>query len=466
MTGTTEYRYSGKTILVVGAALSGIASAEFLLLQGARVVLTDLQPEESLAKSIAPLQKLAQSSGDLVLELGGHRCDSFRNSDLVVVSPGVPLSLPFFTESRKAGIPVIGEIELAYRHLPGKILGITGSNGKTTTTSLLAELLVGAGLKAHVAGNIGAPLIAFASQSAPDDVFSTELSSFQLESIFEFRPAAGTILNLTPDHLDRYPSFEAYIATKQRLFMNQLETDYAVLNADDPCVAATSSAIRSVPVWFSRKKEIDRGTFVRGGRIFYRREGLEQELFPVDAIPLRGSHNLENVLAACTLALLAGASPENLQETVRSFKGVEHRLEWVAEIDGVLYFNDSKATNVDATAKSLKSFPGKIHLIMGGRDKNGDFASLSHLVEKRVKHLVLIGEAAGKIREALCRTSTISDADSLQEAVWRCKEKAEPGDVILLAPACASFDMFHDYGHRGRIFKEAVADLKRRSAMK
>jgi UDP-N-acetylmuramoylalanine--D-glutamate ligase len=461
MTETTEHSYSGKTILVVGAALSGIASAEFLLQQGARVVLTDLKTEESLAKSIAPLKKLA--SGELILELGEHRLDSFRNCDLAVVSPGVPLAQPVFQESRKAGIPVIGEIELAYRHLPGKIVGITGSNGKTTTTTLLAELLVGAGLKGHVAGNIGSPLIAFASHSTPNDIFSTELSSFQLESIAEFRPAAGAILNLTPDHLDRYAGFDAYISTKQRIFMNQRQTDFAVFNADDPRVARMATEVRSTPAWFSRKTEPECGTFIRGGRIFWRKEGSEKELLPVDAIALKGSHNLENVLAACTLAMLAGAAPESLEGTVRNFKGVEHRLEWVAEIDGVAYFNDSKATNVDATAKSLESFPGKIHLIAGGRDKNGDFAALHSLVEERVKHLVLIGEAAGKIREALSGATEISSAASLQEAVLKCKEKAEAGDVILLAPACASFDMFHDYGHRGRVFKEVVTDLVRRS---
>jgi UDP-N-acetylmuramoylalanine--D-glutamate ligase len=466
MTGATDRSYSGKTILVVGAALSGLASAEFLLLQGARVVLTDLQPQESLAKSITPLQKLAGTSGELILELGGHRPDSFRKCDLVVISPGVPRAMPFIQESCKIGIPVIGEIELAYRHLPGKVLGITGSNGKTTTTALLAELLLGAGLKAHVAGNIGAPLIAFVSKSSADDIFSTELSSFQLESIVEFRPAAGAVLNLTPDHLDRYAGFHAYAAAKKRIFMNQLETDYAVLNADDPRVAAMASTVRSVPVWFSRHMEPEHGTFVRSGRIFSRAAGSERELFPVSAISLRGSHNLENVLAACSLALLAGAPPETLQETIRNFKGVEHRLEWVAEIDGVQYFNDSKATNVDATVKSLESFPDRIHLIAGGRDKNGNFATLRPLVEKRVKHLTLIGEAAGKIREALSGATEISAAASLQEAVRQCKDRAEPGDVVLLAPACASFDMFDSYGHRGRVFKEAVADLKRLGGMK
>jgi UDP-N-acetylmuramoylalanine--D-glutamate ligase len=466
MTQPMRHEYSGKTILVVGAALSGIASAEFLLLQGARVVLTDLKAEESLQKSIAPLKKLRQAPGKLILELGEHRIDSFRNCDLVVVSPGVPLAQPMFQESRKAGIPVIGEIELAYRHLPGKILGITGSNGKTTTTMLLAELLVGAGFKSHVAGNIGSPLIAFAARSASDDIFATELSSFQLESIVEFRPAAGAILNLTPDHLDRYPGFDAYIATKERIFMNQRATDFAVLNADDPRVARIGAEVRSIPIWFSRKIEPECGAFIRSGRVIFRREERERTLFPLDTISIKGSHNLENVLAACTMALLAGASPESLEDTVRNFRGVEHRLEWVAEIEGVLYFNDSKATNVDATAKSLESFPGKIHLIAGGRDKNGNFAALRPLIEERVKQLVLIGEAAGKIREALLGTTEIRAAASLQEAVTKCREKAEAGDVILLAPACASFDMFHDYGHRGRVFKEAVADLTRRSETK
>jgi UDP-N-acetylmuramoylalanine--D-glutamate ligase len=466
MTQAMEYSYSGKTVLVVGAALSGIASAEFLLQQSARVVLTDLKTEESLAKSVTPLKKIAQASGELVLELGGHRIDSFRNCNLVVVSPGVPLAQPVFQESRRAGIPVIGEIELAYRHLPGKIFAITGSNGKTTTTTLLAELLVGAGLKGHVAGNIGSPLIAFASHTAANDIFATELSSFQLESIVEFRPAAGAVLNLTPDHLDRYTGFDAYIAAKQRIFMNQRQSDFAVLNADDFHVARMAAEVPSTPVWFSRKTESECGTLVRGGRIFWRRKGEEKELFPVDAVALKGSHNLENVLAACALAIMAGAAPESLEHTVRDFKGVEHRLEWVAEVDGVAYFNDSKATNVDATAKSLESFPGKIHLIAGGRDKNGDFAALRPLVEKRVKHMALIGEAAGKIREALSGATEISAAASLQEAVLQCKEKAEAGDVILLAPACASFDMFQDYGHRGRVFKQAVADLVGRSETK
>jgi UDP-N-acetylmuramoylalanine--D-glutamate ligase len=463
MTVAIGASFSGKTILVVGAALSGIASAEFLLLRSGRVVLTDLRPEESLAKTIAPLQKLAQASGELILELGEHRPDSFRSCDLVVVSPGVPLTLPFIQESRRAGIPVIGEIELAYKHLPGKILGITGSNGKTTTTTLLAELLQGAGLKAHAAGNIGTPLIAFASDSRPDDIYSTELSSFQLESIIEFRPSAGTILNLTPDHLDRYASFDAYIAAKQRIFMNQRETDYAVLNADDTRTADMGSALQSTIVWFSRRKEPDCGAFIRGGRIFFRKGQSELDLFPVSAVALKGNHNLENVLAACALALLAGAAPSSLEETIRNFKGVEHRLELVAEIDGVQYFNDSKATNVDAAVKSLESFPGRIHLIAGGRDKNGIFATLRPLVESRVKHLVLIGEAAGKIREALSGTTEISAAASLPEAVQKCRENAQSGDVILLAPACASFDMFQDYGHRGRVFKEAVEDLKTRN---
>jgi UDP-N-acetylmuramoylalanine--D-glutamate ligase len=461
MSGGIGESYRGKTVLVAGAARSGVASAEFLLLRGARVVLTDTKNEESLPISLAPLRKIAQTSGELVFELGGHKLESFRNCDFVVISPGVPLAHPLFEESRKAGIPILAEIELAFRHLKGKILGITGSNGKTTTTTLAAELLRGAGLRGYAAGNIGSPLISLASASTPDDFYVVELSSFQLESIREFRPYVGAILNLTPDHMDRYRDFADYIGAKQRIFMNQNAADFAVLNADDPRTAAVAAQVSSVPVLFSRREQVARGAFVRGGHLIYRDSSRDTDLFPAENIRLKGSHNLENVLAACAIALLAGAAPGSLAEVVRDFAGVEHRLEFVAELDGVQYFNDSKATNVDATIKSLEAFPRNILLIAGGRDKGGDFLPLRPLVAQRAKHLIVIGEAASKIRAALSDVVETSSATSLPGAVLFASRMASPGDIVLLAPACASFDMFQNYEHRGRVFKEAVHGLVR-----
>ncbi len=454
--------YRGQTALIVGAARSGIAAAGFLLERGARVVLTDAKSDDVLSTSLAPLRALAPAGGELTCEFGGHRAESFRSCDFVVVSPGVPLSLPLFEESRRAGIPILAEVELASRHLRGRILGITGSNGKTTTTTLVTELLSGAGLRAFAAGNIGSPLISFVTASRPDDLYVTELSSFQLESIATFRPFVGAILNLTPDHLDRYRDFAAYISAKERVFLNQTSDDFGVLNADDPRTAALSGVIPSAPVLFSRRKEVARGAFVRAGRLIFRDDRGETDLFAAAEIRLKGAHNLENVLASCAIALLAGAAPGSLAGTIRGFAGVEHRLERVAELGGVQYFNDSKATNVDATIKSLEAFPGNILLIAGGRDKGGDFVPLRPLVAKRVKRLILIGEASGKIRDALSDLVETSESSSMEEAVALAGRSASPGDVVLLAPACASFDMFQNYEHRGRVFKDAVHGLGRK----
>jgi UDP-N-acetylmuramoylalanine--D-glutamate ligase len=450
----TDNDYSGKTVLVVGAARSGLASARFLVSRGAQVTLTDSQDTPELREGVAPLLQSAR------IELGGHNRDGFRHCDLVVVSPGVPLSLPEFEISRRAGIPVIAEVELAFRHLKGTILGITGSNGKTTTTALTAELLRAGGVRAFAAGNIGQALIGFADGSTSEDVYVTELSSFQLEGICTFRPKVAALLNLSPDHLDRYAGFEDYIRAKMRIFMNQQRSDFAVLNLDDPRTSVMAPEISARPLWFSRAREADAGAFVRTGSVVYRDAAGDRALFAIADVALKGQHNMENVLAACALALLGGADSGALRDAVRRFRGVEHRLEWVAEIDGVQYFNDSKATNVDATIKSLEAFPGGICLIAGGRDKGGDFGALRPLVSKRVKHVILIGEAAGKIREALAGTVEMSEAASLPEAVAACRRLARRGDVVLLAPACASFDMFQNYEQRGRVFKEAVRSIQ------
>ena len=454
-----ETSYRGMTALVVGAARSGIASAEFLLSSGARVILTDSRDDESLRSSLAALRKTAAGPGELILELGGHQSESFTRCDFVVVSPGVPASLPHLEESRRLGIPIIPEVELAYRHLKGTIIGITGSNGKTTTTVLVAEILQASGKKARVAGNIGLPLIGFVASSQPGDIFATELSSFQLECLRDFRPHMAAILNLSPDHMDRHRSFEDYMETKRRIFLNQGYGDVAVLNRDDARTSAMAGALRSIPLFFSRRTEVDLGAFVKGGRVVYRGGRDETDLFDTQAIQMKGAHNLENVLAACTMALTLGAPAERAAAAVLSFKGLEHRLEWVAEIDGVQYFNDSKATNVDAALKSLEAFPGNVLMIAGGRDKGGDFSPLRLPVAQRVKHLVLIGEAAGKIGDALGEDAAITRARTLPEAVALCRRLARPGDVVLLAPACASFDMFRDFEERGRVFKNAVHEI-------
>jgi UDP-N-acetylmuramoylalanine--D-glutamate ligase len=462
MYGGIETSYQGQTALVVGAARSGVAAAAFLLERGARVVLTDIQSEAGLPVSIEPLRRVAKRSGDLILELGGHREASFRDCNLVVVSPGVPLALPLFTVSRRAGIPILAEVELAFRHLKGSLLGITGSNGKTTTTTLVAEFLRGAGFRAFAAGNIGLPLISLVPGSTPADWYAVELSSFQLEAIHTLRPRVGALLNLTPDHLDRYSDLTGYVEAKRRIFMNQTGSDFALLNQDDPRTAALAGGVASTPVWFSRRQDVSRGTFVRSGRLVHRDEKGDTELFAVEEIRLKGSHNLENVLAASEAALLAGARPESLLAVIRTFSGVEHRLEWVAEVGGVVYFNDSKATNVDAAIKSLEAFPGNILMIAGGRDKGGDFMPLRSPAAQRVKQLIVIGEAAGKIHDALADVVPTVSASSLPEAVVLASRRATPGDVVLLAPACASFDMFQNYEHRGRVFKEAVRALDRR----
>ena len=456
--------YEGRTVLVVGAARSGVAAARFLLDQEATVILSDAKERAALESALTPLLPGGVPRARLTLELGGHRLESFGACDLVVVSPGVPLSLPAFARSRENRIPVIAEVELAWRHIDGTVLAVTGSNGKTTTTALLAELLRGSGLKAQAAGNIGVPLVSFAGQVAPDLFHCVELSSFQLEGIVGFRPRAAALLNLTPDHLDRYPTFEAYAAAKERIFRNQTAGDAAVLNWDDALVREVAGRVKSAPVFFSRREAPARGCFVRGDAVIHRDGTRETALFGTSDIRLPGAHNVENVLAAAALAVESGARTESLRASIRAFAGVEHRLEHVAEIGGVRYVNDSKATNVDAAVKSVEAFDAPVVLIAGGRDKGGDFSSLRKLIARRLRHLVLIGEAAEKIREALRGSCEMSQAGSMAQALCKAAGVAQEGDVVLLAPACASFDMFENYEHRGREFKAAVHALERERA--
>ncbi len=446
---------NGKRVLVVGLGKSGVASALFLAERGAKVAVSDAKSPEQLRQEIPILLDQGIS-----VETGQHGERTFRDQDLIVISPGVPFDVPQLVQARARGIPVIGEVELAARFLKGRIVAITGSNGKTTTTTLAGEILSAGGRKALVGGNIGTPAITFAGQATDDTWIVLEISSFQLETIETFHPHIAVVLNVTPDHLDRHGSFENYAAAKARIFQNQTAADFAVLNADNEPCPAMASAARGQLRWFSRIKEVTNGAFARGGQIVWCDGGGEREIMPAGEIGLKGAHNLENVLAAVCVGMLAGIQSEQIRHAVAEFKAVEHRLEYVATIRGVEYYNDSKATNVDATIKALESFPGRIHLILGGKDKGSDYSVLNSLLRDRVKRVCTIGAAATKIESQIQGTEIVS-AGTLESAVKRASEAAMPGDVVLLAPACASFDQFDSYEHRGRVFKSLVEQLAR-----
>jgi len=444
----------GKRVLVVGLGKSGVASAQFLQASGAKVTVSDAKSPEQLASEIPALLERG-----IAVETGGHGERTFRGQDLIVVSPGVPADSAPLVQARVQGVLIIGEIELAAQFLQGRIVAITGSNGKTTTTTLTGEILAASGFPVVVGGNIGTPAISLVDQTMPGSFVILEVSSFQLETIHTFRPFISAILNITPDHLDRHRTLEAYVDAKSRIFENQKEGDFCVLNADDAAANLLTGRAKCPVLHFSRRTEVPAGAFVRNGRILVRDGAAEQEILAVEEITLQGAHNLENVLAAVCIASLAGCPAEKIRQAVQAFKAVEHRLEFVAEIAGVRYFNDSKATNVDATIKALESFPANIHLILGGKDKGSDYSVLNHLLRERVKRVYTIGAAAEKISRQIQQAAEIDPSGTLEMAVRRASILAQPGDVVLLAPACASFDQFQSYEHRGRVFKEVVKAL-------
>jgi len=443
----------GKRVLVVGLGKSGVASALFLESRGARVTVSDAKSEDQLRTEIPALLDRG-----ITVETGKHGERTFRDQDLIVVSPGVPGDVAPLQHARRLGIPVIGEIELTARFLQGNIVAITGSNGKTTTTTLTGEIIASGGRKTLVGGNIGTPAITLVEQSTADTWVVLEISSFQLESIETFRPHISAILNITPDHLDRHGSMENYIAAKKRIFENQSEADFAVLNADNEISRSLAAGLKPQVLWFSRRHEVERGAFVRNGEILYR-DGAEVAIMPVCEIALKGEHNVENVLAAVAIGMAAGVEPVAIRRAVKEFRAVEHRLEYVATLRGVQYYNDSKATNVDATIKALQSFPANIHLILGGKDKGSDYSELNALIAERVKRVYTIGAAAAKIESQIAGTAPVTSAQTLESAVRKAADLAVEGDVVLLAPACASFDQFPSYEHRGRVFKELVQSL-------
>lgn len=443
----------GKRMLVVGLGRSGLASAIFLRNRGAQVTVSDVRSVEALAKELPALL-----DAGVMVEAGGHGLLTFRRQDWIVVSPGVPLDTPELVQARGFGTPVIGELELASRFLRGNILAITGSNGKTTTTALCGELFRASGPPAFVGGNIGVPVISLVDGSREDGWNVLEVSSFQLETVIDFHPKIAVILNITPDHLDRHGSMENYVAAKERIFLNQTPQDYLVLNAENTETQHSAARATSQVFWFSTRRPVRRGAFVYQDAVVWRpdEQAPLEPILPVSEIPLKGEHNVENVLAAVSAARLAGIPAETVRKAVVGFHAVEHRLEFVARIRNVDFYNDSKATNVDATMKAIAAFPGGIHLILGGKDKDSDYTILQPLLKERVRAVYTIGAAAEKIERQIAGFVRIDPCQTLQRAVDEAAANAAPGEIVLLAPACSSFDQFENYEHRGRCFKEFV----------
>ena len=446
----------GGEVVVIGLARSGIAAAEFLARRGARVVAADTKGEAEIGEEARGLR-----GKGVRLELGPHRRETFTGASMVVVSPGVPWELPELEAARAEGVPVVAEIELAFRHLEGRLAAITGTKGKSTTTAALGAMLREAGLDARVGGNIGSPLIGLVDGSTPATTFAVEVSSFQLEGTVRFRPHVAVWLNLSPDHLDRHPSLAAYVAAKARVFANQGEHDWAVVNADDPVVLAEARRARSRKLLFRVTGEPlpGDGAFFDGGLARLRREGREETLFRREDVVLPGAHLAGDLLVAAAAARLMDVPPETIARAVGAFRGVEHVLEHVATVDGVEYYNDSKATNVEAARWSLLAFTRPVLVVLGGRWKGGDFAVLGPALRERGRRVLAIGEARERVRAALEGVVPVEACASLDEAVERARAAARPGDVVLLAPACSSFDMFRDYADRGRAFKAAVRRL-------
>jgi UDP-N-acetylmuramoylalanine--D-glutamate ligase len=450
----------GKKIWIIGMARSGIAAANVLHAKGARVIISDGKEREDFDSNVIDSLLIK----GVELRFKDDLAALPNDISLTVISPGLSIYHPVVAKLRERGIEVISEIELAYRLNPQiPIIAITGTNGKTTTTSLIGQILRNGGRNAKIAGNIGIPLVQEIANIDSNGIIAAEISSFQLEAIDKFTPHIAVLLNITPDHLDRHGTMEKYIETKGFLFQNQSKTDFAILNRDDENVVSLAYAVPSEIIWFSRQQELDEGIFIRDGKIVIRYQGLEYIIIEPQKIRIKGAHNLENSMAAIGAAFAAKVSINTIRDTLISFKGVEHRLEVVREIDGVLFINDSKGTNTDAAIKALDAYPNPIVLIAGGKDKGTSFASFARKIKERVKELILIGQAAPIIEAEVRKEGffNIHHCKTMEDAVRRADELAEKGDIVLLSPACASFDMFRNYEERGAVFKNAVNKLRR-----
>ncbi len=449
-----EFSVRGRKVVVVGAARSGVAAAALLVKRGAMVTLTDIRAGFDGATEL-------RTQG-VHLELGGHQATTLADADLVVTSPGVSLDQPVFDLARERSVEIIGELELASRWLKGRVIAITGTKGKSTTTTLIGRMLTAGHRTAVIGGNIGVPLSTQVEASTPDTLHVVEASSFQLEATTTFKPWMAVWLNLADDHLDRHPSFDAYATAKARIYANQTSTDWAVLNADDAAVMRYGRTTAATPVLFSLNGSIANG-FVVEGEWIVRRTGTDVErLIPLDAVELTGRHMLNNVIAATAVAHIVGTKPDAMSAALVGFHGLEHVMEPVATIGGVRFVNDSKATNVEAARRSIESFASGVVAIIGGHFKGGDLRELAVALRAHGHGAVAIGDATDAVVEAVSPAVAVERAGSMREAVERAYGVARPGGVVLLAPACASFDWFSDYAARGRAFKDEVARLKAR----
>ncbi|MEW6097313.1 MAG: UDP-N-acetylmuramoyl-L-alanine--D-glutamate ligase [bacterium] len=442
-----------KKVIVLGLAKSGISAAKLLLKKGAKVKISDSKPSAQLQEEITLLK-------DLDIETGGHNESSLIDCELIVTSPGVPVDIPFLRKANSLNIPIISEMELAYQYLQQNlVIAITGTNGKTTTTTLIGEILKTAKQKVVVAGNIGNPLSEVVDKIDKDYLVVVEISSFQLQTIKKFRPHISVFLNFTPDHLDRHKNLDEYLKAKARIFENQAHKDFMVLNADDSTIMEVSKQFAPKPLYFSMtKKDFKNGIWIEQNQIISRFKGNENNICQTQDIALIGPHNLENILAAIGVSIILNIDLEAVRKTLRGFKGVEHRLEEVACINGIRFINDSKATNVDSVIVALRSFDKPIILIAGGRGKGCDYSRLNHLLSTKVKALILLGEAKDEIAKQV-DFNDIFKVQDLHDAVELSYKLAKPKDTILLSPACASYDMFKNFEERGRVFKEEVAKL-------
>ena len=436
-------------------ARTGLAAVRFLAGRGARLKVSEAKPAGELEAARKALADIP-----IEWELGGHTVPFFGDVGLIVVSPGVPMDVRPLAQARRKKIPVLSEVELAFRFLRRPLIAVTGTNGKTTTTTLIGEMLRASGKRVFVGGNIGNPLIDYVGTPQKEEWVVAEISSFQLEGIVTFRPTVGVLLNITEDHLDRYSDFQEYIRAKAKIFQNQGKEDTALLNADDPLTFQFAHRVESQVLLFSTQRPVPVGSFLEKGAIFYQEADGKRTRYDLSRLKIQGAHNLENLMAAIAVGHICGCPPEVLQKVIDEFRGLEHRLEWVRDIDGVRFFNDSKGTNVGAVVKSLMSFQGPIILIAGGRDKGGDYSPLQNLIAERVKGMALIGEARERIWSALGGLTETVKWNTLEEAVHWAFSRARSGDVILLSPACSSFDMFENYQERGKRFKAIVNELK------
>ena len=451
-------KFEKKNVLVVGMARSGVAAAQLLRASGAVVTVNDSKTEEELGQQLSPLEGL-----QLERRFGCGAAELLEGKDCLVISPGIPDTTPFVVKAKEMGIYVIGELELAAQMSAGTLIAVTGTNGKTTTVSLLGEIFANSGKVTHVVGNIGYPFSLAALISRKEDILVCEVSSFQMETADTFHPHVALLTNITEDHLNRHGTMEIYTAMKMRMFRNQTAQDYAVFNADDPVLQGLSKQVKSKVLEFSRKKEVGNGAFVRNDEIWFAMNGSERRVCQTDEIFIPGPHNLENALGAVCVAAAMNVPVPVIRHSLRTFRGVEHRIESVRELDGIEYINDSKGTNPDSTIKAVQTMSQPTVIILGGYDKHASFDALSREIANSpmIRHAVLIGETSGLIRNSLERAgfNAITEAGTLREAVEKSRDLAEKGWSVLLSPACASFDMFKDYEERGRVFKEIVRSL-------